>query len=136
MTLPLAIAPEIEAGRAAGAPIVALESTIISHGLPWPDNAETARRVEDDIRAAGALREGHFVLSKVRALKYGTFMPPGSTLRVEVTLGGRLEDGSFDFKGEAKKLGSSPGEGLPDLTAVSGRFSLRAASPWQPATAT
>ena len=78
-------------------------------------------------------REGApFVLSKVRALKYGTFMPPGSTLRVEITLAGQLEDGSFDFKGEAKKLGSSPGEGQPDLTAVSGRFSLRACKPWNP----
>jgi 3-hydroxymyristoyl/3-hydroxydecanoyl-(acyl carrier protein) dehydratase len=83
----------------------------------------------------GERPEGRFVLSKVRALKYGTFMPPGSTLRVEVTLGGRLEDGSFDFRGEAKKLGSSPGEGLCDLTAVSGRFSLRAASPWHAANA-
>lgn len=91
--------------------------------------------LEAMVQAARALLghrpEGHFVLSKVRALKYGTFMPPGSTLRVEVTLGGRLDDGSFDFRGEAKKLGSSPGEGLPDLTAVSGRFSLRAAKPWQ-----
>ncbi len=82
----------------------------------------------------GDRAEGHFVLSKVRALKYGTFMPPGSTLRVEVALGGQLDDGSFDFRGEAKKLGSSPGEGLADLTAVSGRFSLRAAKPWQAST--
>jgi 3-hydroxyacyl-[acyl-carrier-protein] dehydratase len=65
------------------------------------------------------------VLGKVRALKYGTFMPPGSTLRVEVTLAGKLEDGSYDFKGEAKKLGSAPSPDAPDLTAVSGRFSLR-----------
>ena len=68
---------------------------------------------------------GPYVLGRVRALKYGTFMAPGNTLRVEITLAGRLEDGSFDFKGEGRKLGSSPGEGLPDLTAVSGRFSLR-----------
>jgi len=67
---------------------------------------------------------GPFVLGKVRALKYGAFMPPGSTLRVEVNLAGKA-DGNYDFKGEAKKVGSSPGDGTPDLTAVSGRFSLR-----------
>lgn len=37
-----------------GAPVVALESTIITHGMPWPQNLETARAVEDDIRAEGA----------------------------------------------------------------------------------
>jgi pseudouridine-5'-phosphate glycosidase len=41
--------------RAEGAPIVALESTIISHGLPFPQNMELARRLEDEVRAAGAV---------------------------------------------------------------------------------
>ncbi len=40
--------------RREGVPLVALESTIITHGMPWPDNAETARRVEAEVRAAGA----------------------------------------------------------------------------------
>lgn len=46
-----------EAARAklAGAPIVALESTIITHGMPHPQNVEVARLVEDDIRQAGAV---------------------------------------------------------------------------------
>lgn len=35
-------------------PVVALESTIITHGMPWPKNLEMARQVEADIRAAGA----------------------------------------------------------------------------------
>lgn len=38
----------------AGHPVVALESTVIAHGLPRPTNLETARAVEDDVRAAGA----------------------------------------------------------------------------------
>ena len=81
-------------------------------------------------RALTATPDGPpMVLGKVRALKYGTFMPPGSTLKVEITLLGRLEDGSFDFKGEAKKLGSAPTPGDADLTAVSGRFSLRRIQP-------
>ena len=35
--------------------MVALESTIITHGMPWPQNLETARRVEDEVRAADAV---------------------------------------------------------------------------------
>lgn len=47
--------PEVAAARAAGRPIVALESTIISHGMPYPQNVQTAREVEDIIRAGGAV---------------------------------------------------------------------------------
>jgi pseudouridine-5'-phosphate glycosidase len=48
-------APEVAAARAAGHAIVALESTIISHGMPYPQNVQTAREVEAIIRAAGAV---------------------------------------------------------------------------------
>ena len=51
----LTYSPEVRAARAAGAPVVALESTIITHGMPWPQNVETARRVEAEVRAAGAV---------------------------------------------------------------------------------
>lgn len=51
----LTFSPEVAAARAAGRPIVALESTIITHGMPWPQNVETARAVEDEIRTAGAV---------------------------------------------------------------------------------
>ncbi|CAN2191390.1 IndA Uncharacterized enzyme involved in pigment biosynthesis [Candidatus Nanopelagicaceae bacterium] len=46
--------PEVAAALAAGKPVVALESTIISHGLPRPSNLEVAREVEDIVRAHGA----------------------------------------------------------------------------------
>lgn len=46
---------EVVEARKAGHPIVALESTIITHGMPFPQNVETARLVEADIRAAGAV---------------------------------------------------------------------------------
>jgi pseudouridine-5'-phosphate glycosidase len=46
---------EVAAARAAGKPIVALESTIISHGMPYPQNVQTAREVEQVIRDAGAV---------------------------------------------------------------------------------
>lgn len=52
--LPLAFSPEVRAALDTGAPVVALESTIITHGMPWPQNLETARRVEAEVRAAGA----------------------------------------------------------------------------------
>jgi pseudouridine-5'-phosphate glycosidase len=48
-------APEVEAAKAAGRAIVALESTIISHGMPYPQNVQTAREVEALIREAGAV---------------------------------------------------------------------------------
>ena len=47
--------PEVAAALATGAPVVALESTIISHGMPWPQNAETALAVEAEVRAHGAV---------------------------------------------------------------------------------
>lgn len=55
MTLPLTLSAEVAQARTAGTPIVALESTIITHGMPHPQNLEVARQVEDDIRAAGAV---------------------------------------------------------------------------------
>lgn len=53
--LPLLFAPEVAAARAAGRPIVALESTIISHGMPFPQNVQAARAVEQAVRDAGAV---------------------------------------------------------------------------------
>ena len=47
-------APEIESALQKGAPVVALESTIISHGLPRPTNLEVAREVEEIVRKNGA----------------------------------------------------------------------------------
>ena len=55
MTLPLTFAPEVAKARAEGAALVALESTIITHGMPFPQNVETARAVEAEVRAHGAV---------------------------------------------------------------------------------
>ncbi len=46
---------EVRAAKDAGQPIVALESTIITHGMPYPQNVEVAAQVEQDIRDAGAV---------------------------------------------------------------------------------
>ena len=45
---------DVRAAIDGGKPVVALESTIVTHGMPWPDNVDTARAVEADIRQAGA----------------------------------------------------------------------------------
>ena len=51
----LDISPEVKAALEAGKPVVALESTIISHGMPYPQNVQTALRVEQTIRENGAV---------------------------------------------------------------------------------
>lgn len=51
----LSITPEIQKAIAAGKPVVALESTILSHGMPWPENKSFAHEIEDIIRAEGAV---------------------------------------------------------------------------------
>jgi pseudouridine-5'-phosphate glycosidase len=52
---PIEVLPEVLAALAAGRPVVALESTIISHGLPRPDNIRIAREIEQAVRAEGAV---------------------------------------------------------------------------------
>ena len=51
----LSISPEVQQALDEGRPVVALESTIISHGMPYPQNVETALRVEQTIRDGGAV---------------------------------------------------------------------------------
>ncbi len=51
----LFINPEVAAAILENKPVVALESTIISHGMPWPKNVETAMSVEDAVRKEGAI---------------------------------------------------------------------------------
>ncbi|WP_293442365.1 pseudouridine-5'-phosphate glycosidase [Planktotalea sp.] len=51
---PFVRSPSVQAAFDAGTPIVALESTIITHGMPYPQNLEMARKVEATVRAGGA----------------------------------------------------------------------------------
>ncbi len=48
------VRPEVAAALAAGRPVVALESTIVAHGLPRPDNLTVARQIEQTVREQGA----------------------------------------------------------------------------------
>src|SRR5437762_1535651 len=64
----ITVAPEVQKALAAHGPVVALESTVIAHGLPRPRNLETAHALEADIRALGvtpatiALHDGHAIV--------------------------------------------------------------------------
>ncbi|OYU43970.1 MAG: pseudouridine-5-phosphate glycosidase, partial [Burkholderiales bacterium PBB4] len=51
----LSISPEVQHALHHQLPVVALESTIISHGMPYPDNVATALKVEAEVRAHGAV---------------------------------------------------------------------------------
>lgn len=51
----LSLTAEVEHAIITGQPVVALESTIITHGVPYPDNLDLARKVEAEIRDAGAV---------------------------------------------------------------------------------
>ncbi|MBV8759115.1 MAG: pseudouridine-5'-phosphate glycosidase [Deltaproteobacteria bacterium] len=47
--------PEVAEARAAKKPLVALESTLVAHGMPWPENLEIARELEETVRMGGAV---------------------------------------------------------------------------------
>ena len=53
----LDVAPAVAAALQSGKPVVALESTIISHGMPYPRNVETAMVVEDTVRQVAPFRQ-------------------------------------------------------------------------------
>jgi pseudouridine-5'-phosphate glycosidase len=53
--MPIDVSPEIIAALQAGRPVVALETTLVSHGLPWPHNLETALKMADAVRSEDAV---------------------------------------------------------------------------------
>ena len=64
-----------------------------------------------------------FVLAGIKALRYGSFVRPGESLRVEVQVDKVLDDGTVSFRGQGTVL--RPGSDRPPDTAVSGRFTMR-----------
>jgi pseudouridine-5'-phosphate glycosidase len=84
----LSIAAEVADALAAGRPVVALESTLISHGLPYPANVEVARASEGAVRESGAvpatvaIRDGRLLVGlDDAALEALATAPPGSVLK-------------------------------------------------------
>jgi pseudouridine-5'-phosphate glycosidase len=84
----IAVAPEVAEALASGAPVVALESTLISHGLPYPANVEVARASEAAVRESGAvpatvaIRDGRLLVGlEASALEALATAPAGSVLK-------------------------------------------------------
>lgn len=80
----LVFSAEVQAAKDAGLPIVALESTIITHGMPHPQNVEVARQVETDVREEGAV--------------------PATIAIIEGRLHVGLEDAQLEALGTAKNV--------------------------------
>jgi pseudouridine-5'-phosphate glycosidase len=97
----LAVAPEVREALCARRPVVALESTIITHGMPWPDNAATAFAVESDVRAAGAVPATIAILDG--RLKVGLSAPDVERLGrgVDVRKASRRDVAAFLAAGQA-----------------------------------
>jgi pseudouridine-5'-phosphate glycosidase len=101
------IAPEVSQALAEGRPVVALESTLVSHGLPWPENLETATAVEAAVRDAGATP--------------ATIAVMGGRIRLGLSAAEREQlarSGSF-VKASRRDLGSAVARGLNAATTVS-----------------
>jgi len=90
----------VEAARQSGRPLVALESTLISHGLPWPANVETAREAEAAVRSAGAT--------------------PATTALIDGELRVGLDDGDLDRLGRGDGIVKASRRDLAWLAARGG----------------
>ena len=94
----LQISDEVAAALRERRPLVALESTIVSHGLPWPQNIETARAVEQAVRDNGAL--------------------PATIAIIDGRCRIGLDDAAFERLARDKSVGKASGR---DLAALLGR---------------
>lgn len=93
-------------------------------GVLMVESLVQAARVLAIHRDSGGGSASRLVLGGVRALKYGSFVRPGETLRCEVTLHKLGENGEIEFKGEGTVVPAGA-PGAEPLTAVSGRLLLR-----------
>ena len=99
----LAIASEVADALRAGRPVVALESTLISHGLPYPQNLEVATASEDAVREAGAvpatvaIRDGRLLVGLERDHLVTLANAPVGSVRkaARPTLAAALVDGGW-----------------------------------------
>ncbi len=108
----LTVSDEVAAALAAGRPVVALESTLISHGLPRPTNLETARDAEAAVRAAGAV-------PATAAVWYGR-----PTLGLTAGQLDELSGATDAFKASRRDLGAAVGLGRLAATTVSATMVL------------
>ena len=83
----LDIAPEVKKALDEGKPVVALESTIISHGMPYPQNKETALKVEEIIRSCGAVPATIAIIGVEGRQLLGAVADDGDALGLQVFQG-------------------------------------------------
>lgn len=114
MTITPIASPDVAAALAAGRPVVALESTILAHGLPAPSNRAAATDLEDVVRAHGAVPATIAVLDGVPRIGLG----PDELDRVCGTPMAKLS---------ARDLGVAAGLGLDGATTVAATAALAAA---------
>ena len=81
MNMHVKLSPKVEAALKEGRPVIALESTIISHGMPYPQNVETALKCEAAAREMGAEPATIAVI--------GGKLAPGSPKKRSITWAGR-----------------------------------------------
>lgn len=97
----LALSPEVEAALAAGRPVVALESTLVSHGLPYPANLEVAAASEAAVRESGAVpatvavHDGRLLVGLERAALETLATAEGVRKVARPTLAGALVAGGW-----------------------------------------
>ncbi len=97
----LDLAPEVAAARSAGRPVVALESTLISHGLPFPQNVEVAAASEVAVRESGAvpatvaIRDGRILVGLDEAMRRTLATTDGVRKVARPTLAGALTAGGW-----------------------------------------
>ena len=110
---PLDVAPEVRAALAAGRPVVALESTIISHGMPYPQNVATALQVEGEVRAHGAVPatiavvDGRLKLNVVSSSLGKLALPEEIVERIERPLQARLDDLSGGLEYQLRSISTA-----------------------------
>ncbi len=112
----LQLHPEVEQALAAGKPVVALESTLIAHGLPQPENLDVAREVEAIVRAEGAVPATIAVLGGI------------ARIGLDAAELERVATASNVAKLSARDLPVALGLGLDGATTVAGTATLAAAA--------
>jgi pseudouridine-5'-phosphate glycosidase len=106
------VSDEVAAAVVAGRPVVALESTLIAHGLPWPANLATAREAEAEVRAGGAV-------PATVAVWHGTPTVGLTAAQVE-----ELARAGGVMKASRRDLGAAVGLGKLAATTVSATMAL------------
>ncbi len=93
--------------------------------LPGVFMLEAMVQAARELLDPGGAAEVPMVLGRVRALKYGTFIKPGDTLRASVSIQKRLEDGVVELKGEAQRVAPDADVGAEHPIACSGKLTMR-----------